>query len=293
MSADLDYVIQNNYVAGENFVRLCDRVFADGAGVRVKTGHSLEPGVWYCKTDYAPEFFAMAGRQRGDLFILVTHQSDLTIDARLMGQMPGNVVHWFGCNCVVDHTRITAIPLGIADQWCKHGDWAAIAKRVTPRCPLPEASLRPVNLLARFALGTRPDVRIHADRAIRELAATRDDIAIETYDTVQDRPDFEAYLDRLLESRCVACPAGNGPDTHRVWEALYMGCMPVIGPAAWPALSRLPLHKHVVLTRDWTAAALARHFHPPDEVAYVSKIDLLSMTYWNCRIQERASFYGL
>ena len=32
----------------------------------------------------------------------------------------------------------------------------------------------------------------------------------------------------MRQSLFVACPPGNGPDTHRFWEALYLGAVPII-----------------------------------------------------------------
>jgi hypothetical protein len=37
-----------------------------------------------------------------------------------------------------------------------------------------------------------------------------------------------SYLDKLRKYSLVPCPEGNGIDTHRLWETLYMGGTPVI-----------------------------------------------------------------
>ena len=40
----------------------------------------------------------------------------------------------------------------------------------------------------------------------------------------------------------VPCPAGGGLDTHRVWEAIYLGAVPVVlksefcGDSTWPVI---------------------------------------------------------
>ncbi len=36
------------------------------------------------------------------------------------------------------------------------------------------------------------------------------------------------YLRDLKESKFSFCPRGNGIDTHRLWESLYMGCIPIV-----------------------------------------------------------------
>ena len=58
-----------------------------------------------------------------------------------------------------------------------------------------------------------------------------------------EHPEFEKYLSDLLLYKFVLSPAGNGPDVHRTWEALMMGCISIIlsGPfdelyAALPVL---------------------------------------------------------
>ncbi len=39
--------------------------------------------------------------------------------------------------------------------------------------------------------------------------------------------DFDDYLLAVFTHRFVICPEGNGMDTHRTWESLYMGAIPV------------------------------------------------------------------
>jgi len=41
----------------------------------------------------------------------------------------------------------------------------------------------------------------------------------------------QSYHMLLRRTKFVACPRGNGLDTHRVWEALYLGAVPVIRKA--------------------------------------------------------------
>lgn len=36
------------------------------------------------------------------------------------------------------------------------------------------------------------------------------------------------YLKEIKSSKFVFCPRGNGIDTHRIWESLYMGSIPIV-----------------------------------------------------------------
>lgn len=51
------------------------------------------------------------------------------------------------------------------------------------------------------------------------------------------------YLTALRENSFVLCPEGNGIDTHRLWETLYMGGIPIIlsNPVLDPLIKDLPV----------------------------------------------------
>jgi len=49
-----------------------------------------------------------------------------------------------------------------------------------------------------------------------------------TVDMKHNGDDFDSYLDNIYNHKFVICPEGNGIDTHRLWEALYMGTIPIV-----------------------------------------------------------------
>ena len=57
------------------------------------------------------------------------------------------------------------------------------------------------------------------------------------------------YLENLRQYAFTACPVGNGIDTHRLWEVLYMGGIPIIiqNRILESMLEDLPF----VLVRNW------------------------------------------
>ena len=57
------------------------------------------------------------------------------------------------------------------------------------------------------------------------------------------------YLRKLRKYSLVACPEGNGIDTHRLWETLYMGGTPIVIKNNYlpEVLNRLP----VILLDSW------------------------------------------
>ena len=43
----------------------------------------------------------------------------------------------------------------------------------------------------------------------------------------RENKDLVGYLDSLIRYKYVLCPEGNGIDTHRFWETIYAGSIPV------------------------------------------------------------------
>ena len=57
------------------------------------------------------------------------------------------------------------------------------------------------------------------------------------------------YLKDLRKYNFVLCPAGNGMDTHRVWETLYMGGYPIV--LRTPYMQAILKHLPVAWVTNW------------------------------------------
>ena len=44
---------------------------------------------------------------------------------------------------------------------------------------------------------------------------------------------YEEYLTELADNMFVMCPNGNGLDSYRIWEALYVGSTPIVHYDNW------------------------------------------------------------
>ena len=49
-----------------------------------------------------------------------------------------------------------------------------------------------------------------------------------SFEPPDQRGNNGKFLDQILRHRFVLCPPGNGVDTHRMWEALAAGAIPVV-----------------------------------------------------------------
>ena len=96
----------------------------------------------------------------------------------------------------------------------------------------------------------------------------------------------------MAEHKFVVAPRGNGWDTHRLWEALYLGCVPIVesGPLD-PLYSQLG-RGVVLIVEDWakvTDAFLQAHYSAlasqGDFLSPQSSLPLLHRPHWRSVIE--------
>jgi hypothetical protein len=88
------------------------------------------------------------------------------------------------------------------------------------------------------------------------------------------------YLSSLRSNSFVLCPEGNGVDTHRLWETLYMGGIPIVLKTQY--LSDILAILPVVQLNDWSELGnqkfLESEWHRVQNNN--NNFDLLKLSYW-------------
>lgn len=170
-------------------------------------------------------------------FILLTHSSDAT--------MPGSysflldnplLIAWFAENKgPLEHEKLIAIPIGLADPYWPHGDVRIISDAMATTRNTTKKHFLYIN----FETGTNPKARINVFQSFRGKSFCYE----------ARRKPWGEYLRDLAASRFILSPPGNGVDCHRPWEALLMGSIPVMITSSIDCLfDDLP----VVIVQDWT-----------------------------------------
>jgi hypothetical protein len=161
-------------------------------------------------------------------FYLVIHNTDLSFTEERLAKVRKYVYHVFAVNSAIQHPRVTTIPLGFADNQLEF-----------------LASYQP-------ASGER-DIEIYLNITARHNWDKRkvcaDAFATDPRVFRRDRVSVEQYYADLCRSKFVLCPEGTGMDTHRLYEALLCGAIPVVvrNPLT-PLYEKLP----VCLLNQWT-----------------------------------------
>jgi hypothetical protein len=253
---------------------------------RLRTGHTL----YICSTAI-PAFAKYMTTLPPDLrFTLVSGDADETIyedvfpsaDAFTRFIEDPRLTGWFAQNCMTSHPKIHPLPIGL-----DYHSSIDIAGGSTPQDQ--EAMiLRIKNESVPFWERKRQAYsNYHFNMKTKYSDDRRDAYAMVPPDLVYYEPERagrEATYRHQSQYACVISPFGNGYDCHRTWEALILGCIPIVKTSALDVLYQdLP----VWIVQEWsdvTEAALnatiERFRAHYDAFAW----EKLTLAYWMNRI---------
>jgi hypothetical protein len=101
-------------------------------------------------------------------------------------------------------------------------------------------------------------------------------------------PGRTRFLGEIRNHTFVLCPRGNGVDTHRMWETLYMGSIPIVKrDIAMDDFSDLP----ICFINDWTE--VTPEFLNTEKLRIENgnwNMDKLKMSYWISAIQSESVY---
>lgn len=213
------------YISGQLFQSQCKWNLDNRYPIRkwtsyfqIRTGDTV-----FLKTDDIRAFIASNVPVK---VVLVVHNTDSPFTDQLYRAVERYVHKVYAVNCVSQYA--TPIPLGFRDhQYTSHH----VLKMVASEPDRP----RTIQCLVNFLIATNPFERQAAyDHFKDKPFCTVQDYA--TYDfskslshsnaeTMQRRVDFYRCL---RSTKFAICPAGTGLDTHRVYECILMGCIPIV-----------------------------------------------------------------
>lgn len=220
------------FVSGDSFRALADHVLE---GDRTFEPSGVKRGdVVFVATDMLERFKAEFLPSIRSSFVLVTHNSDGTVDAsKALLADDERIIRWFAQNAICSHPKIVHAPIGLENRWRHNhgiiGDFRRLRRK---------AGEKKSRILFGFSVGTNEGERRPALEALR-ASSSSDELG---------RMNSRAYRRSLAGYRFVASPPGNGVDCHRTWEALYLGVVPIVKRSAlYDGFPGLP----VLLVDDW------------------------------------------
>jgi len=158
------------------------------------------------------------------------------------------IKRWFAQNCLSSHPKLIHMPIGL--------DYHTMALRDSRWGPRQTEAEQELNLVA-----LRSQTRPFYERRIRcysnfHFILDRGDRR-KAYESIpKELVYYEPQPVQRYESHClqteyafVLSPAGNGQDCHRTWEALLLGCIPIVKSSGLdPVFKGLP----VLIVAAWS-----------------------------------------
>lgn len=122
----------------------------------------------------------------------------------------------FCVNIIDESVSVTPLPIGLENRWRLNN--GRISPFVDAQLRLKRRDPRSQMVFAAFDVRTNYPERSVARQACIEAGVSFYDHRIS--------PRLHRRL--LLDTHFVISPPGNGLDCHRTWEAIYLGCVPVV-----------------------------------------------------------------
>lgn len=245
------------------------------------------PSIYICS--YAVDDFVTNHlRFRKKPFILVTGDSDSTIptdcpqSAEILLAHP-LLVAWFSQNCVGAHPKLHKIPIGLDYHTMAHEDtpWG---KQISPIDQ--EELIKRLNVLPVWKRTLKCYGNFHFSMQHRYAQIDRVDaiasIPPESIDYEESQIERAATWEKMARYAFIPSPHGNGLDCHRTWEALALGCIPIVRTSKLDSLYEgLP----VWIVREWnevTPDAMQRTVDTFSKVIF--DLRRLELSFWMNKI---------
>lgn len=224
--------MNNNFLSGYNFARQSDVVFSETIPENgthktyINENFELDDGnIIFCKIDLVHILFDTL-RDEDEIkdIKLITHEGDYSVNEKLFSQKPKCISKWYAQNVDYEHPDLIPIPIGLANDYCNITlKYDKLIKVGTPQ------KLLYIN----HRIDTYPKDR----KWIYEYFENNQWCSVDTPNLT-----LEKYKKQLDNHKFIICPRGNGIDTHRLWESLYHGIIPIVeNNIHYKCLSDLPV----------------------------------------------------
>ncbi len=229
---------KKNYLSGQNFAEFSDVFYAgniskdtisllDKQNVKIVTDNELfvtfkikklkltNGDVIFCSSGHLEILFYYLRKLKiVNNITLISGQSDRPIDLKVFRKKPDCIKNWFSTNIIHEHPNLRPIPLGLANDY-------------SPK------NIRIENFLNYKRLDIKKEeslyINLQKNTNLNERSKLKNLFKNEEW-VVYKEPtlSISEYMNDLDKYKFVLCPWGNGYDTHRLWETLYSGSIPVV-----------------------------------------------------------------
>jgi rRNA processing protein Gar1 len=227
-------------------------------------------------------------------FILVTGDSDVTVcasdfeqyidDPKLVHWHSQNLIYSHSQNLITVHSKVSHLPIGL-DYHTNTNEremhpWGIGSKPVVQESLLKSIIQKP---LAERYFGCY--INFHfSEWGINQRGDRQECLSQVPKELCYFEPHYiqrKATWDSMSRFVFVLCPHGGGLDTHRLWEALILGCIPIIKSSG---LDPLFEDLNVCIVKSWSDVNVTRLVEHIQTMKPTNK-KKLTLNYWIDKIR--------
>tara|TARA_B100000123_G_C25736728_1_gene431811 strand:+ start:234 stop:1898 length:1665 start_codon:yes stop_codon:yes gene_type:complete len=219
-----------DFITGEKIQKMCDHFIGAEENFKVNPNiyklkdklidiHKIDKYIdnkknifCYKTSRFSFDFMIEKLKYMQNPFTLIFHNSDKDFndkDLIIFEKLP-LLQYIYAQNMNVVHERVFPLPIGLANSQWEHGNLKIHQEVYDMHIE------KSKDIYFNFKKGTN---KIKRDKCY-------DDIIKKGIKWTNDLP-FKEYLIELKKHKYAICPEGNGIDTHRFWECLYMNTIPI------------------------------------------------------------------
>lgn len=187
----------------------------DAVTYKLKSFKLSENSIIYTNSDLIENLFKHLKNLNFRNIILITNQSDRPINKSVFLKRPACISKWYAINVDYVHKDLIPIPIGLSNDISKKNLTESFFSDVRNDFK----SKKIEKLYINFNENTNYKERTW----IKEYFLNKEFAYIE-----KSILKLNEYQKELANYRFVLCPFGNGYDSHRIWETLYSGSIPVV-----------------------------------------------------------------
>lgn len=261
------------YISQQTFRQRADHVF-DETGSQIDPTKVKAGDIIYINNAYLPFFFEKIYPYLKNSFVLISMMTDKTLPGEFLKFLDDEkIIAWFSTNADVSkHYKMNAIPIGIPYSICHSNS------KVREDYLLNFKDINKSKKKHLVIFNSRLETNIIKRKKVYDFFSKKN------WCYKPPIKNYNNYFEDMKNSIFVIAPPGNGLDCFRMWEALMVGCYPIIESSFLdPLYDDLP----VVIVKDWSSVNTKFLF---DELKKIKNktinLEKLKADYWLNKIKQ-------
>jgi len=206
----------NNILNAANYEDICDYSIVPPYGKYFNPEILSRDANIFCKTDFIGYLFNNI-KESKHKYNLITHHSDYPIDESRWNIKPPCIKKWFAINPTIKHPDLISLPLGLKTHKSDYLEPVYMTSWFAKNFERLQNNSKSNTVYCNWSI-------TNADRK-----GIIDTLKNNNVNYIHDSNlPFNEYIERMSQNKFVLSPPGNGIDCHRTWEALYIGCIPIV-----------------------------------------------------------------